>query len=479
MDLSVKKNNYIVNKELFSQICSYEFIDIPCNLPDVEQIVSNVIDYEIISLKAINTLKGRSYEGQYLSGKVLRIEIKLRQKILYISEKNTQSVHIVENDFIQSVYIVIPCLIEGTNPEKLIKYKLLQCYVDIEDVIIKKVNQRKIYKSLCLLVRAELSHTYEICYAIHNRCRDSKIYIMHSDGTRRKLITNDINKAYRPLWSTNGREIAFIAEKGCDKLLAIYSQKTGKIRPLFKTSEFDNIGSYCWSANGTKLIFSALIDGYREVVIIDSNDTLLQQLTNSDGIYDSYNPRCSSCGQKIAFIRSSATGLSNIWITNFEGHDCKKITSMCRVYYYDWAPNGKHIIYIGKKNDMEDNIYIVYMDSMITKKINIHIPLTKIRKIQYSPNGECFAFIGSFMDDENIYIYNFSTNQVHKAIKNSKNIKVVTDFVWNADSNRIYYTAGRGSTFSIYVISIEDYQEKEIFNQKGTKIELSYRTKIC
>lgn len=58
--------------------CSDE-MGVPENMPDIGQVLSMIVDPEIISIRIINTAKGISAEGHSLSGKKAAVELKLKQ----------------------------------------------------------------------------------------------------------------------------------------------------------------------------------------------------------------------------------------------------------------------------------------------------------------------------------------------------------------------------------------------------------------
>jgi hypothetical protein len=61
--------------KFFSQFTTSEIISLNNSLPDIAEIVSIIVEPEIISCKIINTMKGYSCEGQKLTGKKIAIEL--------------------------------------------------------------------------------------------------------------------------------------------------------------------------------------------------------------------------------------------------------------------------------------------------------------------------------------------------------------------------------------------------------------------
>lgn len=93
----------------FTQISIPEIVVIPEQKPDIEQLISIMVDVEIVSMRLIDTPKGKSNEGQQLSGKKLSIEILLKQKIKYVADEPTQSVHAAHFDKkMASIFIIVP-----------------------------------------------------------------------------------------------------------------------------------------------------------------------------------------------------------------------------------------------------------------------------------------------------------------------------------------------------------------------------------
>ena len=58
-----------------------EVITLSEDMPDIKEIVSVMIEPEIISQRVIDSIKGMSAEGKYLSGKKIVVHVKLKQKI--------------------------------------------------------------------------------------------------------------------------------------------------------------------------------------------------------------------------------------------------------------------------------------------------------------------------------------------------------------------------------------------------------------
>lgn len=146
----------------FSQITVPETLEIPCQKPDMEELLSVMVDAKVISMKLVKTPKGDginelvSPEGQFLSGCKLVIELKLREKIKYIADEPTQSVHAAHfENVIHSVFVVVPCVFPTTPPvtiEEALRLNKVVVTPYIEDIYARMLDKRKIFKNIAILV---------------------------------------------------------------------------------------------------------------------------------------------------------------------------------------------------------------------------------------------------------------------------------------------------------------------------------------
>lgn len=144
----------------WTQIFVPEVLCIPRQKPDIEQLISISAAVEILSQRVICTPGDPCFtltneECTDLTGKKLIINGVIQQKIVYASATEEQSVHSVHFDIPFSAFIVL-C------PDDCLKSKFL---VDtcIEDIYVTKIEPRKIFKNITLVIRAVPVICPEIC----------------------------------------------------------------------------------------------------------------------------------------------------------------------------------------------------------------------------------------------------------------------------------------------------------------------------
>jgi hypothetical protein len=134
----------------FKQFNVQENVCLPCAKPDIEQITKVMAEVVIISTRVIKTPSTgniSSMEGQVLTGWKLIVEGEVQQKVEYVADEPTQSVHAAHFKIPFSTFIVLPADFVPGTPLIVTPY--------IEDIFAKQLNKRCIFKNITILVTAE------------------------------------------------------------------------------------------------------------------------------------------------------------------------------------------------------------------------------------------------------------------------------------------------------------------------------------
>lgn len=130
----------------FKQLSVQETLKIPEVKPDIEQILSVAADIVIKNTYIITTPFGTSPEGQVLTGQKLVVEGVIVQKVEYVADEPTQSVHAAHFNVPFSSYIVLPVGFPSNTPVEVTGY--------IEDIFIEMLDKRTIFKNVTILLDA-------------------------------------------------------------------------------------------------------------------------------------------------------------------------------------------------------------------------------------------------------------------------------------------------------------------------------------
>lgn len=130
----------------FKQFTVQENLELPCAKPDIEQIIRVMADVKIISTRVIKTPVATSVEGQILTGFKLIVEGELIQKIEYVADEPTQSVHAAHFSVPFSTFIVLPAHFTQGAMVNVIPY--------IEDIFVQQIGKRSIFKNVTIFLNA-------------------------------------------------------------------------------------------------------------------------------------------------------------------------------------------------------------------------------------------------------------------------------------------------------------------------------------
>lgn len=134
------------NPTAFKQFAVQENLELPCAKPDIEQIIRVMAEVKITHTKVIKTPVASSAEGQILTGFKLIVEGELLQKIEYVADEPTQSVHAAHFSVPFSTFIVLPPTFMIGTKVRVIPY--------IEDIYAKQMGKRNIFKNVIILLDA-------------------------------------------------------------------------------------------------------------------------------------------------------------------------------------------------------------------------------------------------------------------------------------------------------------------------------------
>lgn len=141
------------NPLYFTQVAIPEIVVIPPQKPNCEELLSVMVEAKVISVRLIKTAVGLSNEGQNLTGYKIIIELELNQKIKYIADEPTQSVHAAHfKNVISSIFVVVPPSIGGINIEDLFEQGRLVVTPYIEDIYGVCQDKRTIFKNITVLI---------------------------------------------------------------------------------------------------------------------------------------------------------------------------------------------------------------------------------------------------------------------------------------------------------------------------------------
>jgi len=203
-----------------------------------------------------------------------------------------------------------------------------------------------------------------------DRDGNREIYVMNPDGTNQVRLTNYAGLDDNPVWSPDGKKIAFVSQKPSGEY-AIYRMNadgTGRTE-ITTVSTSQNVATwrpFSWSPDGRKIAFQDADVGGIYIFVINADGTDRRNLTAAHSSA-AYNPTWSPDGSKIMFSRGdiyapSGYGGTMLHTINADGTGLTRLKNgFLNGWNEDmanWSPVTNKIVYSVNVWDFQLSLFI-------------------------------------------------------------------------------------------------------------------------
>jgi len=312
---------------------------------------------------------------------------------------------------------------------------------------------------------------------VSDRDGNREIYIMNSDGSDLKNLTNNPANDFGPKWSPDGKKIAFVSDRGGNE--DIYVMNVDGSGQTNLTNNPGNYGFPNWSPDGEKIVFvserdeqgirpaTQAGDGYGndEIYVMNADGSGLKRLTNYR--YIDYAPNWSPDGERIVFTsyrhRACPQDIlsrdctvdfpwrDEIFVMNADGSGLINLTnSISDDEQPKWSPDGKKIAFVSDREG-DGDIYVMNADGSGQKNLTNN-PLSYNAAFFWSPDGKSIAFTSQRDGNDEIYVMNADGSNQKRLTNNPNNDAFPR---WSPNGKKIAYYSVTDKNFDIFIMNAD------------------------
>jgi hypothetical protein len=245
-----------------------------------------------------------------------------------------------------------------------------------------------------------------------------QIYSVEPDGTGLTQLTDVSNQqvAGEPAWSPDGKRIAYVVqgfhEDDRTDRSDIWVMDSDGSDPRQLTDGPGSSWSPAWSPDGTEIAFSK--GDPSNLYVIGADGSGLRRVTTLTAAESASDPSWSPDGSRIVFSPSGEFE-KDLYVVNTDGTDEALLLHMPRWQIQPaWSPDGRTILFTSSDPDGADfGIYTVGADGTNPLRLTAEPPA---QSAAWSPDGRRIAFIGTAarLDHRALYVMNADGSDLHQ-----------------------------------------------------------------
>jgi Tol biopolymer transport system component len=266
-----------------------------------------------------------------------------------------------------------------------------------------------------------------------------------------------------PVWSPNGRRIAFVSRRDGKALYVMNADGSG----LRVVARVERLATPAWSPDGQRIAFKGRRDGHSGAIYIVNADGSGQRTLARRGNAPAWSPD----GRRIAFV----SGVK-LYVANADGSGHRTLTRLRGggdVASLAWSPDGQRLLFLVEHSFMHSprctfcsRLYVLNADGSGLRDLTRKLGMSRgpgagpASDPVWSPDGRKIAFVRS-NTRLGVYVVNAGGNGVRNLTPKPRGAAYAAP-AWSPDGRKIAFASERDSNSEIYLMNADGSGQRNL-----------------
>ncbi len=306
---------------------------------------------------------------------------------------------------------------------------------------------------------------YRIAF-VSDRDGNSEIYVVNSDGTGQRRLTDNSSDDRAFAWSPDGSRIVFLSDRtGVYELYMMRPDGSFQTRLTTSThlgGEMEAVPA--WSPDGSQIAFCSGRDGDKEIYVMNADGSDQRNVTRAPDRED-YDPAWRPDGLMITYVSADRTPPNmyeirsvntdgTVW--EFEGGSSDPKSTPC------WAPVGTS--YAWQEHDLHDVLVVCRIEG--NSRSCDGTTIGHLSSLAWSPDGSTLLFDRGDENARDTYRLDAMTMSETRLTVSPAGAESCFP-AWSPDGAEIVFASNESGTYDICVMKADGTGKRRLTDSAG------------